>query len=228
MWLTLVVPLTGLAAVALAIHAVWDWDGLLVNVATEVLGIIITVAYVDWILRRHESARWQGTQERLGQRLQVFVNYTISSMRTAFGIDMRALNQNILAMGDVKLAEQELSRFSRESLEPGLRSLLQDMDAASWPNLARSLQSIAARADEILDRYSWQLNPRQVELLLDVQSAAQAAPYLWVVFPELAGTDPSTVTTSGTPPDVIQAGGYDVATREIGTMLSAARELRDA
>ncbi len=50
----LVLPLTTLFVLALAIHARWDWDGFLLSLAVQLLGILLTVAYVDYILRVHD------------------------------------------------------------------------------------------------------------------------------------------------------------------------------
>ena len=56
----LVLPLLLLAGAAFAVNQWWDAQGFFVNVATELLGIVVTVAYVDWVLKRHEQQRWGG------------------------------------------------------------------------------------------------------------------------------------------------------------------------
>jgi hypothetical protein len=228
LWWRLVLPLAVLSVGALTLHAYWDWDGLLVNAATEVAGIVVTVAYVEWVLRRHEAQRWAGTQARVGQRIQVFVNATLSMMRSAFDISFDGVAMNLMGNFDIDNVQREVSRFSEQKLEPSLPLHISRLNPDGWQRLGRYLQVIWTRADEILDRYAWQLSPRQVELLLDIQNAAQAAPYLLQVFPEFAGVDPADLPSTRTPPALLQAHGYEVAAKEIRRMLECARELRDA
>jgi len=224
----LVVPFCALSAAFLAAHALWDWDGVLLNAATEVAGIIITVAYVDWVIRRHEQDRWVGTQDRINARLAAYVNSVVSSMRSTFDIPFEALNQAEMWSNDVGRAQVELDRYSESTIEPNLERYVSSLDPQGWERLARRLQSISVGAAGLLDRFSSQLSPAQTELLLDIETASNQAPFLWQVFPEIAGAAPDDLPETSTPPEVLQASGNKQAANEIRRMLVAARNLRDA
>jgi hypothetical protein len=63
-----VLPPVTLAAVLLAVNYVWTPDDVLVNVATELIGIVITVACVDWLFQKYQTERWRGAQSRAQDR----------------------------------------------------------------------------------------------------------------------------------------------------------------
>ena len=81
LWFRLVLPLIILSGSSLAIHGCWEAGGFFINLSTELLGIVLTVAYVDWVLKTHRSAQWAGAESRIGDRLEVLVNGIISSVR---------------------------------------------------------------------------------------------------------------------------------------------------
>jgi hypothetical protein len=91
-WITLVLPLVGLFGIALLLNRYLDGNsnGFFINLATEVVGIGITVFYVDRILKRHEQAQWKGADARVGARLQILLNSIVSSIRSGlrYGADI--------------------------------------------------------------------------------------------------------------------------------------------
>ena len=99
LWTRLALPLALLSAASLVLHRWWDYDGFLVNLATGLLSIIVTVSYVDWILRKHESHRWSGTDIRISQRLEVFVNALISGIRSGLRFSPDIMDESVLMTG---------------------------------------------------------------------------------------------------------------------------------
>ena len=50
----LVLPLVAATALAVLVHLWWSADGFFLNLAAGFVGSLVTVGYIDWILRRHE------------------------------------------------------------------------------------------------------------------------------------------------------------------------------
>jgi hypothetical protein len=90
LWLKLVVPLALLFALSLLVHQWWPAAGFFVSLATTLFGIIVTVAYVDWVLSAHEKARWAGTGSRVQERLYVNATLVVTFIRQTlgFGVDI--------------------------------------------------------------------------------------------------------------------------------------------
>ncbi len=228
LWLKLVLPLFLLSAFLLVLHYRWDSDGLLINLTTEVIGIVVTVTYVDRIIHWHESERWRGTDMRISCRLKVYINAVISGVRTGLGFGPDIMDQAEIMSGDPVRGHLEVLRVAQHVLEPASRGRLNGLDEEGWRRLAGHLQSMWTEAERLLDRFPHRLKPRQVELLLDIQSAISSALVFWITFPDLAGVPVDKLPESKTPPEVLQSLGYDSTAKEIKRILVLAREIANA
>jgi len=221
----LVLPLVLLASVSLGVHFLWDIDGLLVNVATEVLGIVITVAYVDWVVRRHDTDIWQGTDARVRERVEIFVNGALSGVRSTLGFGSNTLLDIALQTGDVGAAHQEVLRISEHVVEPQVLTRIAGLDPDGWKQLVRRLQSTAAAADSLMDRFGSRLSPQQIELLLDVQQQANSALTYYSIVPEYAGVPAEQFVESYKDAYDLQEWGAESTSKYVAAMLGLAREL---
>ena len=228
LWSKLVLPLVLVAAGLLALHYRWDSDGLLINLTTEVLGIVVTVAYVDWIIRRHESNRWQGTNTRIAGRLKVYVNAVISGIRTGLGFGPDVMDQAEIMSGDTERAHLEVLRVAEHVIAPASRAQLAGLDEEGWRRLANHLQSMWAEAERLLDKFPQRLEPRQVELLLDIQTTIISTLVFYRTFPDLAGVPVGRLPETRTPPEALQSNGYDSTANELRRVLALARDLAKA
>ncbi len=85
----LVLPLLSAAALAMlgGFYAPEPWRSLLVNISAGLLGSIITVLYVDQILRRRERAEWANVSRHVGERVSRLAIATASSVRLALRLE---------------------------------------------------------------------------------------------------------------------------------------------
>lgn len=228
LWLKLVLPLALLSALFLLVHSQWQADGLFINLATEVLGIVVTVAYVDWILRRHEARRWIGAETRISASIRILINKLILGFRDVLGFGFDVMNEAEVLSGDFERGNREMLRVAEHVLTPGTRSRLEVLDKDGWKRLDSHLQDMWLEAERILDRFSHRLKPRQMKLLLDIQTSLQGARIFWLTFPNLAGTRGEPLPETRTPPELLQEQGYDSTAREIRKLMSLADELTSA
>jgi hypothetical protein len=224
----LALPLGVVAAGALVVHHWWDYGGALVNVATGLIIVILTVSYVEWVLRRHESEAWGGTDARVRERLDVFVNATISSVRIGLGFSPDVTE----VYGSPTLDSDELHRrvllVSKDILEPDIHVRMAGLDEAGWGLLMTNLQSVWAESERLLDRFYHRLRPRQVELMLDIQSAIERSMTFWRTFPDVMGVPPERLPHMNSSAADFQAACCKLTADEIVRLLVLARELDGA
>ena len=220
------VPLSVVSGAFLFLHYRWtEADGLFVNLATEIAGIVITVAYVDWIVRRQDAERWRGMDARVTDRVNVFVNALVSGLREALGFGPEILNESETMTGDPERIHREVLRVAEHVLVPAAPARLAGLDEAGWKRLATHLQSVWTEADRILDRFGHRLAPGQVELLLDIQRTVDSSLVFWRTFPELAGVADDKLPETKTPPEILKAHGYDSTAADVQKLLRYAVQL---
>ena len=225
LWTRLVLPLMALAGASLVVNHRWPAGGFFVNLATELLGIIVTVAYVDWVVRKHEADLWHGADSRIKDRLKRFGTAEITTIRVCLGYGVDILEQSEILSGDVSRGEREVLRVARHVLMPSVRARLDTLDQAGWKRLADQLRDLWREAERLIDRFGPRLEPRQLEVLLDTQQSLQEALSFVQVFPDLAGVPTDKLPNSKTPPELLKGQGYDATAAHIRALLGHAERL---
>ncbi|MFC1547492.1 hypothetical protein ACFL5M_03080 [Candidatus Neomarinimicrobiota bacterium] len=224
-WLRLVIPLTIIAVASISINEVIKAGGFFMNLSTELIGIIITVAYVDWIIRRQKLEEWRGTKFRVKNRVQVFVTGLITNIRTGLGFGIDIMDQDEFLTGDNERTSREVRRVGVNVLAPSARSRLDILDEIGWKRLATNLQGSWNEAERLIDRFRDHLEPRQFELTMDIQKAIESALLFWRTFPDIAGVNGDKMPKSRTPPEQIKSFGHESTAEELKKIISYADEL---
>jgi hypothetical protein len=209
----------------IAAHYWWDYGGALVNLATGLLVVIVTVGYVDWVLRRHEADMWGGTDARIQERVEILGNSVFTAVRIGLGVSHEVLGFFGPSTADAAEMHRRVLRASQEVLEPQVHERVVALDQAGWSRLESSLQSAWNGSDRLLDRFYARLRPRQIECLLDIQSAIEQALVLWQTFPDVLGVPLDRLPASRTPPEVLQADSCATTSKYLCALLQAGREL---
>lgn len=225
LFLRLVAPLAVLASASLWASRKWPADGFFINLATELVGIVLTVVYVDWILKKHEEERWRGAAARIENRLQLLCNGAISGLRSALGFSSEILDSTAMSSGSFKAMSAENMRVGTQVLSPAVRNRLGGLNQDGWKQLLTHLQGTSLEAERLLDRFGHRLNPSHMELLLDIQNSIDSAQTFWRIFPEFAGVPHDRLPMTNTPAAELQADGYDMTAREIRSLLQSMQKL---
>lgn len=163
----LVVPLLVLAAVGLAI--VWppNTKDLLTNLIVEVAGILITVLFVDWMLRRRERREW------------AFADAYIRGDFAATAFQLLARATTLLkyagwkghAVSQSDTSEHKPWAFELEyiSLEE-IRRTLEMADQASLAEFASDAGEFEKTLAAQHARFSTRLNAEETELILRLET----------------------------------------------------------
>jgi hypothetical protein len=217
----LVVPLLALFLGSLLIHHYWKADGFFLNLATELLGILITICYVEWTLNQHEQLRWSHTDRRVNDRLRVLLNGTVSSLRYSIGFGDDVLNREILLSNDARLMHQHLISVGTDIMAPALEKQIRALDEGGWRLLNNQVLRSASATLDFLQIFQSRLPPEQLTLLLDLEDALNGSITYYSTFPDVIGVPQDKLPNPQDPRQVaIQEAGIECAIRELQKVIS--------
>ena len=224
-WIALTVGLMVAFGVALALHYCLGWDGFFLNLATESIGILVTVAIVDRLLARHEVAQWKEADSQIRRRLQVFVNSAISEIRVTFQL-YDALDSRV-PMTDCEALHKEVVRTATQIFEPMAADRIAALDIQGWKRLYEGTVRVHSNSDFLIQRFSHRLSPAQQKLLLEIQDAAFSATILYYTIPEFAGSvrDPLPPSNGRTNPEELRRSINSGATEGVRKLLKLSADL---
>ena len=225
LWFKLALPLALLAAASIWLNSIRSMDGFFLNLATELIGIIVTVAYVDWIIKAHERKSWEGTSSRIADRLRVLSNATTSGIRSSLGYGVDILNDAVMRSGDLKRMNEEVMRIGIHVLQPSLRSRLEALDVKGWKSLAEHLQGTWRETERLLDRFSQHLEPMDLELLLDLQQEIQNSLTFWSTFPDIVGVPDQDLPTTRSDTVALKSAWNDLTAESLSKVLQLAKSI---
>lgn len=191
LWIPLIIPLLFFFILCLVLNYYFQMDGFFINLSTSLLEIIITVAYVDWIIRKREFKRWEGVDKRISYYIRVFINATISSVRDSLDYDINIFDYYTLSIssqaGKEYLMDEEVIRISREILEPNIENKIIMWDQDNWKRFIKLMKDIWDEGDRIVSTYSDKLSPNQYEIMLDIREKVRSIFGIYTTFIDFAG-----------------------------------------
>lgn len=226
--LRLLVPLLLLTIASLIAHTYIENDSFFINLSTELIGIIITVAYVDWAFRRQHTKDWQGVDERVVSRLQFFINTAITDIRLSLKYGTDIFDRKKLSSKDPEIMKLELMRVSKEVLEPTTQQRIESFDHESWEHFTRRIERILQETDNLISLYESRVHPDQYSILLDIQNAARHILKLYAAFPDVisnAVTKEMEAHSPSLPPNIKKRFVSKDVGNELRGLLQRLREL---
>lgn len=224
----LVLPLAAVAALAIVAHDQSPAEGFFLTVAAQAIGVVITVAYVDWIIRHHEEVRWRGTDQGISTRLQHLSTNTVTGVRVAFGFNTEVFDQPLMETTRPEAIRGEVMRVALHILVPATEERIGRLDAAAWNSLCTHLEAMSRESGVLLDRFGARLRPRVVQGLLDLQQSLDAAQAYWRTLPDMAGVPLDELPrTRGGSSRELQLAWNQVAAQDVRQVLQRAAILSD-
>lgn len=223
--LQLLLPLSVATALAILVHLYWPADGFFLNIAAGFVGSIVTVGYIDWILKRHEERRWDEADARIKSRLRKLATATITGIRTSFGYGTEIFDRRAVESGDVESMRLEVVRIASHVLSPGAEAKVAALNQNQWKSLVSHLQLMSSECGLILERFGSRLPPKTMVTLLDLQQNLEAAQTFWRVFPDIAGMPVDQLPQTKTPSEELQAAWCEITARDIQNTLKNATAL---
>ena len=183
----LVWPLStaAIATFVLAIFA--PVGGLFVNLGTTFVGILLTVGYVDLVLKEHRSMRWSGALARIRRRIDNFATMACTQFRIAFGFGPDIYNEQAIVSSDERIRRAELARIAKQVLRGVAEHRVAALDSDAWKKLCEQLRITWNSADRLIELYNAQLEPEVISALIDFQDRIQAIIGRYTTFPDILG-----------------------------------------
>jgi hypothetical protein len=224
-WSRLVLPLAFLFGLSLLIHGTWPADGFFLNLATEIVGILITIPYVDWILKQHETQRWLGADARIANRLRILLNSTVSGIRDGLGFSPDILDERFPVSKNLSAMHNEIIRIAEHVISPIVYQRVRALDPRGWKSLATHVANSHNGTLIFLNAFQARLSPEQISDLLDLQEALSSSLTFYTVFRDLAGVPENQLPQTRTPPEMLQQSGYEATAKDIQTALALVKKL---
>ncbi|MEX8502910.1 MAG: hypothetical protein AB3X41_07705 [Leptothrix ochracea] len=215
----LVLPLVAATALAILVHLRWPADGFFLNLAAGFVGSLVTVGYIDWILRRHERERWKEADSRIQARLSKLASVTITEIRTSLGYGTEVFDRVAMGTGSAEVMRKEVLRVAIHVLSPTAEARIAALDQEQWRSFAANLQRASAECGVLLDRFGHRLEPEMIAVVLDLQQHLESAQTFWRVFPDVAGVPVAQLPKMKGSPEEMQAAWCGLAARDIRRVL---------
>lgn len=215
----IVLPLIAGTALAILVHLRWPADGFFLNLAAGFIGSLVTVGYIDWILKRHEQERWSEADYRINARLIRLASATITGIRAAFGFGTEVFDRKTLRKGSPEAMRKEVLRVATHILSPAALTRIAALNQKQWQSFVTHLHESATECENLLVRFGHRLEPKLIATLLDLQSHLEAAQTFWRVFPDIAGVPVAELPDTSTPPDELQTAWCELTAKDIQMVL---------
>ena len=142
--LRLVLPLSAVSVALLLLSSPVRPRDVMLNLSTDLITIIITVLYVDWVLRKHQEASWHDVHKHVSSEAGRAAHSFISSVATHLDLETE-LFPSPVPTNAIEIQQFVLSRaatIDRFKIEDALARL----NTLKW---ARLMAKIRERRDEM-------------------------------------------------------------------------------
>lgn len=184
----LVAPL-GLTSIALFVWSFWlaePWRSLLINLTAGLVGSIVTVFFVEKVIRWKEREEWTKVLGHVGKQVNILANGTCSSVRLGLGVALPRPDNEFEVVHNPHLMRAMMINLIENDLLPRI-SQLAEMDPKAWKTFAMNMQGSVGDAERIMTLFSRNLDPVIMELILDIHEDARGLLGHHMTWPDLLG-----------------------------------------
>lgn len=184
----LVLPLSLGAALLIlgSLCATEPWRSLLVNLAAGLIGSMVTVFYVEKIIRRNEQHEWMKVMGHIGRQVNILANGTTSSIRLALGLPLPTSSLDLEVLNHPRRMRARMLALIERQLLPNINRLA-EMNQKGWHTFANNMVNSVKDAERILSLFSRNLEPAIMGRVLDIHEKATALVLQYQTFPDMLG-----------------------------------------
>ncbi len=187
LWKRLILPLTLAAGLFLLLALTIPWQGFFVNLAATFIGILVTILYVDFIIKQHERGRWAQAKALIEKRIMNFATISASQFRTAFGISHHVLDGEAMDINDPSSIRRAMIRLAQNVLLPSVESNVQKLDTQEWKKLISQLRITWEGADRLCSVFGNRIEPEKLSLIMEIQDEIWGIISFYSTFPDVIG-----------------------------------------
>lgn len=158
------------------------------NLATDLVTIIITVLYVDWVLSQHEHATWFGVDQYIaseaGRAGHAFIASIAEVLKLEDRLYPRYEKQSVAEIQQAIL--QNARSLDRLAIEDSLASL----SALGWQHLMTVVGTRRMEISPLISQFGSRMDPPQLEALLAFREVISTILSTYSVFEAFLGVPP--------------------------------------
>lgn len=187
LWKRLILPLTIAAGSFLLLAIFVPWQGFFVNLAATFVGILVTVLYVDYIIKQHERERWAQAKALIEKRILNFATLTVTHFRLAFGISYHAVNKETIDINNPSSLAREMIRLAQNILLPSVDSDTRKLEKEDWSKLIKQLRITWEVAERLCSVFGSRIEPEKLSLILEIQDDIWGIVSFYSTYPDVIG-----------------------------------------
>jgi hypothetical protein len=171
-WIRLVLPLGILSIstlfLSLYVEKPFDLPSLLINLSTDFFMIIVTVLYVDWIIKSNEQIQWRHVDDQITRRLRSIVFDYIVYLFKPVGLFevMNSVKPNATFQMDIKACIEAANKITKNE---NFQSRVRHIDDEDWLYIISELNHAIDDSSKLMDMFSSRIQPEQVSLILALE-----------------------------------------------------------
>lgn len=176
LWIRLVLPLGILSIstllLSLYVSRPFDLSSLLINLSTDFFMIIVTVLYVDWVIRSSEQTQWRHVDEQITRRLRAIVyDYIIYLFKPVDILEvMNSVSPTATFPVQIKPCIEAARKITQdENFQEKVRSI----DDEEWLQMVSELRQVIDDSSKLMDMFSSRMHTEQVSLILALEMDVQ-------------------------------------------------------
>jgi hypothetical protein len=183
--LRLILPLAILSAILICLARPASFDDVSLNLATDLITIIITVLYVNWVISQHDKARWSTAEKYIASEAAAVGNAFIRDVAEALKIedelfprpsslDVREIQASIL---------DRVANLDRFVIEDALAKLTRQR----WQDLMAIIDTRRGDSTPIISQFAARMSADQLSSMLAFRRVCSSIVSTYSLFDDFLG-----------------------------------------
>lgn len=142
-----------------------DSDGWLVNLSSELIGILITIWFVDYVLKKSEADKWKILEKRIVNWVQYFVNESL--MLLTIGLNLPSIKP--FNGSYINERNNILASNIKERVKPRVSQIISDFKEDNVENFLLFINEISILVDKLFLEFGDRLPNYIYENFIDLR-----------------------------------------------------------
>lgn len=185
--LKLQISLLLLFVLSIVLHIRIGWDGIFINLATEIIGIVITIVYVNFMIEQIEKKKWRLPKEEINKQITNYVDNSINNLLYSLGYsyndqdwsDFINKSQNFTGRAFSNIYHRHLIDISKTFLSRSNNLREGDFSPLHTEKISDFMDEITNNSMRILNLYREWLLPDQLVRLIKILEEANTIKSIW-------------------------------------------------
>lgn len=197
----IILPIAVIIVCSLILNNYFDAEGLYINLATEMIGILITILYIDHVLSYNEMKKWKPVDKKIYEELRIYINNIITIFRISLNMKIDIFDYkefgNISELNALEL-NKVMIKYLVNNIVPNVDVKIKDFNSKEWERLITELKEIQDKNNKIRSMYISRLNPDLLLCLIETHDLIQSITNIYATFPDIIANDEKSIHLNNT------------------------------